>query len=371
MILEKSIIYFYMLFALTFPHKMQDFSPIQTIEYQNACISYDNEFIIGENINKENDKIIEDKTTIPKQEITISFAGDFTMGEYKGQGKRNQYIDYYNEFGHEYFLKNVKHIFENDDLTFINLEGPLTNYEQVVEKSFPIKGIPEYVNILSCSSIEVCNLANNHTFDCGQNGYDETKEILSLNNIGYCGYEDSYTTQIGDFIVTFLGYKGWNDTDELRATIKMDIDKAKSNGSNVICVMFHYGEERVYYSNKTQEDLSRYTIDCGASIVIGGHPHVIQGIEKYKDKTICYSLGNFTFGANKNPKDKDTFIFQQTFKIDDYGNITYGDYNIIPCSISSETNKNTYQPTPLENESKDRVLDRLKEYSSIYEFTIF
>lgn len=66
---------------------------------------------------------------------------------------------------------------------------------------------------------------------------------------------------------------------------------------------------------QTQQELARYTIDNGADLILGHHPHVVQGIEEYKGKFIVYSLGNFMFGGNRNPSDKDTFVFQQTFHL--------------------------------------------------------
>ena len=307
---------------------------------------------------------------IKDNEVTISFVGDCTIGEYKGQGTGNQFKDYFNANGGNYFFNNVKSIFESDDITFINLEGPLTDKPQIAVKQFPIRCESEHINVLNNSSIEVVNLSNNHIYDCGQDGFNDTKAILTANNIGYCGEDNEYIINKNNIQISFLGYQGWSNTKELKDKISSDIDNAHKNGSQIICVMFHWGEERKYYSNSIQEDLAHYTIDSGADIVVGSHPHVIQGIENYNGKTIVYSLGNFTFGANKNPKDKDTFIYQQTFKVTPNG-VEYKNYNIIPCSISSEANKNNYQPTILDTDNKERVLNRLKEYSSKYKESIF
>lgn len=300
-----------------------------------------------------------------EKKVTISFVGDCTLGEYKGQGAGNQVKDFYLTNGADYFFNNVRDIFKNDDITVINLEGPFTNFKQTAVKKFPIKCEPEHVNILKNSSVEVCNLSNNHIFDCGEAGFNETKQILDENNIGYCGESNIYRINKNGINVSFLGYRGFNDTKELRALIKNEIHTEKCEGYDIVCVNIHWGIERENYSNKNQEDLAHYIIDSGADIVIGTHPHVLQGIEKYKGKTICYSLGNFCFGANKNPKDKDTIIFQQTFKIDDK-NIISESSNIIPCRISSSTTMNNYQPTILTDDDMLNVLNRLKTYSSKY-----
>lgn len=343
------------------------------------------EIPIEEVVNNEEsykEEVVQEETTVDSTEeiyiepeiksVTISFAGDCTLGEYKGQGAGNQFKDYFNEFGADYFFEDVRGVFENDDLTLVNLEGPLTDKAQTANKEFPIKGSPDNIDVISGSSVEVVNLANNHIYDCGNEGFEDTKALLDSADIGYCGENTVYVTDKNGIRVGFLGYRGWYYSDELKNQIYNDISYLKNEEkANVVVVVFHYGEERHYYNNDTQSKLSKYAIDCGADIIIGGHPHVIQGIEIYNGKTICYSMGNFSFGANKNPSDKDTFIYQQTFNLLEDGTVEYSNHTIIPCSISSEKDRNNYQPMLLINEDHDRVISRLKEYSSKYETSIF
>lgn len=110
--------------------------------------------------------------------------------------------------------------------------------------------------------------------------------------------------------------------------------------------------------------MAKYTIDNGADLILGHHPHVVQGIEEYKNKFIVYSLGNFMFGGNKNPSDKDTFVFQQKFTIKDGKLTTNKDINVIPFRISSTTARNDYRPTPLTGAEKDRVKNKLIDVSN-------
>ena len=298
--------------------------------------------------------------------VTISYAGDCTIGGYKGQGTANTYSEYFNKYGGNYFLDGVRDVFEQDDITFINLEGPLTDGEATAVKKFPIKCPSEHIEVLKNSSIEVCNLSNNHIYDCGTRGFNDTIQILEDNNIGYCGEGFVNRQKIKGINIAFLGYQGWTADESLLAKIEKDITYEKEV-SDIVIVMFHWGIEREYFSNETQEKIAHHTMDCGADTVIGGHPHVMQGIEIYKGKPICYSMGNFTFGANKNPSDKDTFIFQQTFTVIN-GRVVPGSKDtIIPCSISSSNDKNTYQPTLLTNNDFDRVMKRLSNYSSKYQ----
>lgn len=303
--------------------------------------------------------------------ITISFAGDCTLGGFKGQGSGNLFHDYYTQYGSDYYFKNVRDIFEQDDITFVNLEGALTPYKQVVEKKYPIKGEPEYVDALLSGSIEVVNLANNHTYDCGQAGYDSCRQLLTDNGIAYCGESETCTLERNGIKTGFIGLNCWGMNNALAKKLQTLITNLKNDGCDIVCVMFHGGIEYEYGSNATTEAFAHHAIDCGADIVIGAHPHVVQGIEVYQGKVICYSLGNFSFGANKNPSDKDTFIFQQTFFVDNAGTVSYGDSSVIPCKISSTDTKNDYCPTPQEGEEYERIIQKLAKCSQKYPVSYF
>ena len=134
-------------------------------------------------------------------------------------------------------------------------------------------------------------------------------------------------------------------------------------------VSIHWGTDRANYPSSHQIKLGRFCIDNGADVVVGHHPHVIQGIEKYKDRYIVYSLGNFCYGGSKNPSDKDTFIFQNIFTVRD-GRIIESNGEVIPCSISSVSHINDYQPTILRGKEAERVMSRVYRYSSALEFGI-
>lgn len=298
---------------------------------------------------------------ITTKRITISAAGDFTLGYYKGQALGGRFDEVAMANGYSYFMKNVKEIFEADDLTIANLEGPLTTRGVAKEKEFAIRGLPNYTAILKAGSIETVNLANNHTYDYGDIGYTDTVTALKKEEIGYFGEDVTYFTTVNDIKVAILGAKGWASNQSVKNTLKKRIDQAKKQ-ADLIIVEFHWGIEREHYPNSTQQDLAKYVIDQGAHLVLGSHPHVIQGIGSYKNANIVYSMGNFCFGANKNPNDKDTFIYQETFALTKDGIVSEG-YEVIPCSISSSTSRNNYQPTILIGTEKSRVLERIEKYS--------
>ena len=141
------------------------------------------------NIEKVNQEIVK---PVERKSITISFAGDVTMGNYKGSPYYgtfdNEFQNRGGDFG--YFFENVKDVFANDDLSVVNLEGPLTTAQNAKVKKFAFKGDPSYVNILKSGNIEAVTLANNHSEDYFEEGMKDTKFILDENDIKYFGLGD-------------------------------------------------------------------------------------------------------------------------------------------------------------------------------------
>lgn len=296
--------------------------------------------------------------------ITISAAGDITLG-------RDANSSYTNSFDYEfnlhdgdfsYFMQNVKSIFENDDLTIANLEAPFTTAAIKAEKQFRFKANPEYTDILKLGSIEAVNLANNHMFDYLEQGYKDTLLNLLNSGIGSFGFERQYLKEVKGIKIGMLGYTGWDNSKQKKAEIKRAVDSLREKGAKLVIVSFHWGDESKYLPNAIQKDLGHYCIDIGADLVLGHHPHVIQGVEKYKGKNIVYSLGNFSFGGNKNPRDKDAYIYQHSFRfLNDKLDAEEG--QVIPVSVSSVSAHNNYQPTPLEGTDADRVMEKIRKYS--------
>ncbi|MGL5675251.1 MAG: CapA family protein [Cellulosilyticaceae bacterium] len=301
--------------------------------------------------------------------ITISAAGDVTLGYYYGQNEWNRFDKVSEKEGMAYFFKNVAPIFKADDLTIVNLEGPLTTGGQRVDKKFAMKGEPSYTQILLDGDVEAVSLANNHTYDYGTEGYKQTKEALTNAGIGYFGEDGNHYMEVNGIKVALIGAKGWDNSKGTKEKLRQSLEAAKEK-ADLSIVMFHWGIEREFYPNKVQQDLGYYAIDQGADLVLGSHPHVVQGIEKYKGKSIIYSLGNFAFGGNRNPDDKDSFIYQETFKLTKDG-IQSVASKVIPCRISSTTSSNNYQPTPLVGEDAEKVMNRIIKYSSQFNESYF
>lgn len=295
--------------------------------------------------------------------LTISSVGDCTLGTDANFAQSTSLNAFYDMHGSGYFFQNVRSVLEADDLTLVNMEGTLTESNQRQNKTYAFKGPPEYTAILADGSVEAANLANNHSKDYGEQSYTDTITALEEAGIPTFGFDQVKILDIKGVKVGLTGIYELEDHLERKKQVKDNIAALKEAGAQLIVVSFHWGVEREHTPNDTQKTLAHLAVDEGADLVIGHHPHVLQGIEKYKDKYIVYSLGNFCFGGNSNPSDKDTIIFQQTFTIKE-GLVEKDDaINMIPCSISSSSGYNDYCPTILDGEQKQRVLDKIEKYS--------
>lgn len=296
--------------------------------------------------------------------ITISAVGDCTLGtdiNLSGGGSFENEMKAV-EYDYSYFLSNVKDIFEEDDITLVNFEGTLSNRGIRAEKEFAFRGNPEYVNILTSSSVEAVNLANNHTRDYGSSAFADTKDTMTLNNIIWFEGSNVTITEIKGIKIGFIGVNTQRHSDT--SNFLKNLDKLKESNPDIIIASFHWGVERETKPNNSQISLAHSAIDNGVDLVIGHHPHVLQGVENYKGKYIVYSLGNFCYGGSRNPSDMDTMIFRQTFFFDEEKTVSEESVSIIPCSISSVDNRNNYQPTPLSGVAFDRVKEKIIDLSS-------
>ena len=299
--------------------------------------------------------------------VTITATGDCTLGATQQHGYSGSFHEYYDLYGEEYFFANFKEIFEKDDLTLINLECVLTNSENRVGKTFNLKGKPEYINIMTSSSIEAVSLGNNHTSDYGPESLTDTKNVLAEAGIQYAINDivSYYTTEDGLTIgMVSASVAGWGNARD--QYLLNGVKEAKAQGADLVVASCHWGIEKEYYPNQYQRNLGHQLIDAGADLVIGHHPHVLQGIEEYNGKIICYSLGNFSFGGNRNPSDKNTAVYQQTFTFIDDVLQTDIQAKIIPSRLSGYKDYNNFQPTIAQGEQAHSIIKKINEYSAPY-----
>lgn len=292
-----------------------------------------------------------------KVAIQISALGDVALGQdwRFNYGDSFDYVFKQKNGDYNYFFKNAVDILSQDDLTIANLETTLSNETEKAEKydygnNYWFNGRPEFANILKAGSVEAANLANNHTYDYGQRGYGATRKALQDADIDYFGYSDVLYKEVKGIKI---GMAGFNQLGNVEQGLDMAVFKKEvaemtaklRQECDLVIANFHWGKEYQYKQNDLQKELAYLAIDNGADLVIGNHPHVLQPIEKYNGKYITYSLGNFCFGGNKTPKDYDTAIYQQTFVFDSENVLQpVAEPVIIPCSVSSRSDLNNYQP---------------------------
>ena len=238
--------------------------------------------------------------------LTLSVVGDCTLGTDETFDYDTSLNAYYENYGADYFLQNVKDIFSTDDLTIANFEGTLTDSDEREDKTFAFKAPASYASILTGGSVEAVNTANNHSHDYGEQSFDDTLAALDDAGIVHFGYDETAVMDVKGIKVGLVGIYELYDHLEREQQLKDNIAKVKADGAQLIVVIFHWGN------------------------------------------------------------DMDTMIYQQTFTIDADGikkdNVT----NIIPCSISSAAydGYNNYQPTPAEGDEATRILGKINERSS-------
>jgi poly-gamma-glutamate capsule biosynthesis protein CapA/YwtB (metallophosphatase superfamily) len=203
------------------------------------------------------------------------------------------------------------------DVSMVNLENPVTTRGTKVEKPYNFRMNPRYLQALKDAGIDLVTIANNHVFDYGREGLFDTIANLDSAGIRHVGAgrdaEEAYrpvVLEIKGRKIGFLSYYGGGEAPGATKTscgvarrelsrIKKDIASLKKErGADYVVVNLHWGTEKARFPDESQKGFARSVIDAGADALIGHHPHVIQGIERYRKGVIVYSLGNFVFGGN-------------------------------------------------------------------------
>jgi poly-gamma-glutamate synthesis protein (capsule biosynthesis protein) len=295
--------------------------------------------------------------------VTLSAVGDCTLGDPAGSERApGSFHDVLAKHGGDlaYPFSGVRALLEDDDLTIANLEGTLTTRAPRTDIPFAFRGRPEFAGMLPLGSVELVALANNHMNDCGPRGTDDTIAALDAAKVAYFGLGHVDERTIDGVEVVNLGWTGGRD--EILGEVQRSIREHKRD-DNLVIASFHWGIENEHAVNSVQLKLGRGAIDAGADLVLGHHPHVLQGIETYRGRTIVYSLGNFVFGGNARPSELDTVIFRARFAKKD-GKVVELDHAIVPVSVSGNRAQNDFRPVPLEGADAEHVRANVARYSA-------
>jgi poly-gamma-glutamate synthesis protein (capsule biosynthesis protein) len=249
--------------------------------------------------------------------------------------------------GESPFSFQVLDVLKSVDVVWLNLEIPLTEHGFAEEKAVSLRANKQQVKWLqNINQHVIASLANNHMLDCGPEGLQDTIEILRLSEIGYTGVvhlsypQEPYWIKLNCGKLAMLSYTiggknisngGISRIDKTQ--IIKDIAKAKQDGATWVVVGLHWGLEYTSFPSPNQQGMARAFVDAGADVILGSHPHTLQGIERYKNGIICYSLGNFNFHTS----------FDESYTYTDWGMIAiiqFGpkslEFEIVPVKINAD-----------------------------------
>ena len=296
-------------------------------------------------------------------EIEMSFVGDCMLASMKGKMDEGCFNWYADNYPTTYFFDKVRYIFEDDDFTVANCENVFTDRD-IPERDKPwtpafwFKSKAKNAKIFADNSIEAVTVANNHTLDYGEEGAEDTKKALDDAGVMWGENDeilylekDGFTVAV--VCVSLCGTRGGGGSYDAALETVPYLKTAEEN-SDFQVMYFHGGVEGSYEVPAWEKDACHMFVDEGADLVIGSHPHYLQPREEYNGVEIVYSLGNFCFGGNNQPKNR-TIIYQYTIKVED-DRITAEESNMIPCYVYTG-NVNNWQPAVIEDQDKiDRVL---------------
>lgn len=276
--------------------------------------------------------------------------------------------------GYDYPYRKARHLLESADITAGNLESPITDRGTPEDnKQYLFRGPAEALPALKEAGFDVLSLANNHTLDYGWVGLQDTMDALDDHKLKHMGSGNDDTeaftpvyVESKGMTVAYIGVSrvlpevSWKaDSNHPGIAEAYDPTRAEaairdaSANADIVIVMVHWGKERADVPNAEQKNLGHRFIDAGADLVIGSHPHVLQGFESYNGKWIAYSLGNFVFNMTATPKTRDTGVLTAACTKN-------GDCSLeLHPMIAVES-----QPTPMTEEAGKALLKRLSEVST-------
>ncbi|MEC4185242.1 CapA family protein [Adlercreutzia sp. R21] len=297
--------------------------------------------------------------------VTITFAGDCTLGTEERFDQSTAFPAVYEKKGPDYFFANVKDTLSADDLTVANCECVLTQANTREDKEYAYKGDPAYASLFAEASIDAVSVSNNHNRDYGAESYDDT--IVALAEAGVDAFGDDLIVyeEVKGVKVALIGAKMISaPLEEMQPKVEAAIHEAQNAGAQIIVVFMHWGIMREYTPTDDMITLAHAAIDAGATTVVGAHQHVVQGYEKYHGRYIAYGLGNFCYGGSLTLRDPDCYLFRQTFTVSENGVEADDAVEIIPCLISSSSDRNNYQPTLAEGSDKERIEQKIADSSA-------
>ena len=293
--------------------------------------------------------------------VTCTFLGDCTLGTTeKGKGSGHSITRTIRQHGYAYPMSELLELTAGDDITIANLEGVLTDRQlEKVEKTFNFSGPSAYAAILTEGSVECVSLANNHSYDYGAEGLLDTKSALKQSAVSWfdethmCVWESDEGLMIG-FVGVAFQLTGKRSTEFARQVrILQDL------GCSAVVVVMHAGEEYESTPTQAQKSIARQAAELGATLVIGHHPHIIQGYDLLGTMPVVYSLGNCVFGGNIRPKDRDALTVQVDMRFAE-SELEAMELRFYPILFTGRGDYNTYRPVFKSDTGAENALKKME-----------
>lgn len=306
-------------------------------------------------------------STPPVADLRLAAVGDVMLG-----GTAALELGH---LGYDYPFERVGALLRGAHLVFGNLEGPLTDSgEAAPEKQYVFRSPPDKVApALARAGFRVVSLANNHSMDYGPSGLDVTMAALKHAGIQHVGAGANLDAarrpafvQAAGARLAFLAYsltfpeEFWATADRPGTAfgherhVRADVAAARAR-ADIVIVSFHWGREGTTELRDYQMQLGRAAIDAGAAAVLGHHPHVLQGVERYRDGVILYSLGNFVFGSYSRDA-TESVVALLAFR-----GRRVRQVRLLPINVNNV--EVVFQPRPLTGAGADAVARRLQALS--------
>ena len=290
--------------------------------------------------------------------IVLTFGGDAVLGGRESYlNRKDSFFASVADGDYSRPFSGLQDVIGNDDWTGMNLECALKadSTGEDTEKTWRFRGLPAYAEILPAGSVDLANVANNHTMDYGAAGFEETLASLS-GKAEACGYGQLVIREIRGHL---FGFGGCRETvyKQDPGIIEREIRELKERGAEIVIYQCHWGTEYAGNHNALQEAMARACVRAGADAVIGHHPHVVQGIDVIGGVPVIYSLGNCCFGGTIDLSTFDGMLVQLEFLFDGEKK-TETAVRLIPILTSGAAAEgvNDYRPVIAEKEDKARIM---------------
>ena len=293
--------------------------------------------------------------------VTMTFLGDCTLGS--EESKKSYAIGYIHRIeqnGMEFPMRFLSALTGTDDLTVANLECVLTDRElKKTEKKFNFSGPTAFTGILTAGSIECVTLANNHSHDYGEEGYQDTKAALEAAGVCYFGTDCMAVWQQEDGLrIGFTGVSNSLSGDRSKR-FSRQVELLRSLGCAAVVTVMHAGTEYSFTPDRYQRQITDRALKSGIDLVVGHHPHVVQGYEILDHMPVVYSLGNCSYGGTTYARDPDALVLRAELKFTE-GTLQGMSLHFYPISITSDTRYNNYSPCFLPGREAERVLKKME-----------